>query len=230
MLDVKPLLAVLTLTCCTSPSALEVPGPVFQPIQPELFGVSGAQPLAWADFDNDGDLDLYVGFRHTPNRLYRNDRGSFRDVASEVGLDVADDTRAAAWGDFDGDGHLDLFVGFPFAEARFNRLYRNEGDGKAFTDVTARYEVRVAGSTRQSSFIDYDRDGDLDLFVALRDRPNHLLRNEGTRFVDVSDALGIADARRSVGAVWFEMDEDWVIDCFVANQIGEADGVFRNDG
>src|SRR6267142_1800657 len=82
--------------------------PTFALVQPELFGVTGGQPNAWADFDNDGDLDEFVGFRGRPNRLYRQDHGRFEDVAAAVGLADNVETRAAAWGDFDGDGHLDL--------------------------------------------------------------------------------------------------------------------------
>jgi hypothetical protein len=206
--------------------------PQFQEVQPELFSApgAGAQPNAWADYDNDGDLDLYVGMRYGPNRLYRNDGGAFRDVAPNVGLDVDDDTRVAAFGDFDGDGHLDLYIGFPFEEGRGNRLYRNDGDGRLFTDVASKYGVDAAGVTRQASFIDYDNDGDLDLFVAFRDRDNRLFRNDGERFEDVSESSGIDDSRRTVGVVWFDMDEDGDLDAFVTNQNGDNDGVFRNEG
>jgi hypothetical protein len=73
--------------------------PSFQQIQPETFSASGAYTSAWADFDNDGDLDLFVGFAHDiPNRLYRNDHGTFADVAAGMGLADQDETRAAAWG------------------------------------------------------------------------------------------------------------------------------------
>ena len=54
--------------------------PRFELVQPELFSANGAQPNAWADFDNDGDLDEFVGFRGRANRLYRQDRGRFEDV------------------------------------------------------------------------------------------------------------------------------------------------------
>src|SRR3989442_10196920 len=95
----------------------------FELVQPELFGVTGGQANAWADFDNDGDLDEFVGFRGRPNRLYRQDHGRFEDVAAAVGLADTVETRVAAWGDFDGDGHLDLYVGF--AGGVPNKLYRN---------------------------------------------------------------------------------------------------------
>jgi len=87
--------------------------PHFVPVQPELFAASGGQPNCWADFDNDGDLDLFVGFKaDLPNRLYRNDHGKFTEVAGDLGLADLPDTRAAAWGDFNADGHLDLYIGF----------------------------------------------------------------------------------------------------------------------
>jgi len=202
--------------------------PVFELVQPELFSANGGMPNAWADFDNDGDLDEFVGFRGRPNRLYRQDRGRFADVAVEVGLADTIETRAAAWGDFDGDGHVDLYVGF--IDGTPNRLYRNDGNGRHFTDVARQAGVDVAGVTRQASWIDYDNDGDLDLFVAFRDRPNRLFRNDGGRFVDVTAASGLGDPRKTVGAVWFDADGDGDLDLFVANQNGDTNGLFRNDG
>ena len=230
MLRITSFASVLLILSCAEPTETVVKAPQFESVQPDVFAMYGAQPNAWADYDNDGDLDLYVGFRYSPNRLYENDNGVFRDVAAEVGLNVMDDTRVASWGDFDADGHVDLFLGFPFEEGRMNRLYRNEGDGRAFTDVAAEVGVDVSGVSRQASFVDYDSDGDLDLFVALRDRANRLFENDGARFVDVTEASGIGDPRRTVGVVWFDMDEDGDLDVFVANQNGDADGMFRNDG
>jgi hypothetical protein len=202
--------------------------PRFELIQPELFGVTGGQPNAWADFDNDGDLDEFVGFRGRPNRLYRQDHGRFEDVAAIVGLADNVETRAAAWGDYDGDGQLDLYVGF--IDGTPNKLYRNQGGGRHFTDVAGALGVNLSGVTRQASWIDYDNDGDLDLFVAFRDKPNRLFRNDGSRFTDVTVESGIGDPRRSVGAVWFDIDGDGDLDLFVGNQNGDTNGLFRNDG
>jgi hypothetical protein len=212
-----------------TPTASSEPAP-FEPVQPDLFGVAGAQPNAWADYDNDGDLDLFVGFRGRPNRLYRNENGTFVDVAEQAGLADAADTRAAAWGDFDGDGHLDLYVGFSRRANLPNRLYRNEGDGRRFTDVAASRQLVSTGETRQPSWIDFDRDGDMDLFVAFRDAPNALFRNDGARFTEVAGTLGLADARKTVGASWFDFDQDGDLDLYVANQDGTLNGLFRNDG
>jgi len=80
------------------------------------------------------------------------------------------------------------------------------------------------------SWIDVDNDGDLDLFVALRDAPNMLFRNDDGRFTSVGKELGLDDPRRTVGAVWFDMDEDGDLDLFIANQNGDSNGLFRNDG
>src|SRR5262245_58590905 len=147
--------------------------PQFEAVQPELFAESGGQPNAWADFDNDTDLDLFVGFAAgKPNRLYRNHRGVFVDAAASVGIADLTDTRAAAWGDFDADGDVDLYVGFTRRSETHNKLYRNDDGGKRFTDVGAAMGVDVVGETRQVSWIDFDNDGDVDLFVAMRDAPN----------------------------------------------------------
>ena len=205
--------------------------PHFVPVQPELFAASGGQPNCWADFDNDGDLDLFVGFKaDLPNRLYRNDRGKFTEVAAELGLADLPDTRAAAWGDFNADGHLDLYVGFSRRSGIANKLYRNDGDGKRFTDVAKELGVDVKGETRQISWVDFDNDGRVDLFVAFRDAPNMLFHNEGNRFVDVAKDLGVDDPRKTVGAVWFDYNLDGRLDLFVANQDGTLNGLFRNDG
>ena len=202
----------------------------FESVQTDLFAEPGAQPNAWADYDNDGDLDLFVGRRGGANRLYRNDDGFFLDVAADVGLNDTTDTRAAAWGDYDADGDLDLYIGFPAQANTPNRLFRNEGDGEAFFDVAEQYGVDLVGTTRQPVWVDYDQDGDVDLFVAFRDQPNRLFRNDGRAFVDVTDAAGIGDPRRTVGVVWFDMDEDGDLDLHVSNQNGDEDSFFRYDG
>ena len=202
--------------------------PRFVPIQPELFATGGALANAFADIDQDGDLDLFVGFNGTPNRLYLNTGGAFRDIAVEAGVADARATRAAAWSDVDADGDPDLLLGFTPGAGPVLRLYRN--DGARFTDITAASGLTVeTGAVRQPTFLDVDGDGDLDLFVAFRDRANMLFRNGGGAFVDVAASVGLADARKSVGAVWFDYQQDGDFDLYVANQDGDANGFFRND-
>lgn len=203
--------------------------PGFEPVQPDLFSASGALANAWADADGDGDLDLFVGFNGTPNRLYINERGVFEDRATQAGVADARPTRASAWGDFDGDGDADLLVGFTPGDGGVLRLYRN--DSARFIDVTASAGVVVdSGAVRQPVWIDVEGDGDVDLFVAFRDRANALFRNDEGRFTDVAQELGLADVRRSVGAVWLDYDEDGDLDVVVGNMDGDANGIFRNDG
>ncbi len=207
--------------------------PNFKLHQPDLFKGGGAYTNAFADFDNDGDLDLFVGFRAKPNRLYRNDDGTFTDVAAQVGIADVGYTRTAAWGDYNGDGHLDLFVGSESSSditLVWNRLYRNDGDGKHFTDVSQSTGVKLSGRFRQASWVDYDNDGDVDLFVGFRDKPNVLLQNNNGKFINVAKSLGVDDPRKTVGAAWFDYDKDGDLDLYVANMDGDANGLFRNDG
>ena len=185
---------------------------------------------AFADYDGDGDLDVYVGFNGPANRLYRNDigqSGGFKDVAAESGVADARATRSAAWADYDADGNPDLMLGFAPGPASVLKLYRN--DAGRFTDVTSAAGLtRDSVAVRQFSWIDVDSDNDLDLFVALRDRPNALYRNDSGTFTDIAASIGLADARKSVGAIWFDYEEDGDLDLYVANQDGDKNGLFRN--
>jgi hypothetical protein len=215
--------------------------PRFEAVQPRLFAAGGTLVNAAADYDGDGDLDLFVGFNGASNRLYRNDGGVFADVASAAGIGDARPTRAAAWGDFDADGDPDLLVGFAPAAlptpaapaaaagtASVLRLYRN--DKGAFVDITRTAGLNVlAGAVRQPAWVDHDADGDLDLYVGFRDRPDMFFRNTAGRFLDVAADVGLADARKTVGAVWFDYDEDGDLDLYAAHMDGDANGLYRND-
>lgn len=169
-----------------------------------LAGTGYSMSADAADYDNDGDADLFVGgVRHS--RLYRNEGdGTFLDVTEEAGIDVNEWVVDAAWLDFDNDGHLDLFVvryvdwsadfdvycGDEEAGVRSychprmfkglpNALYRNRGDG-TFEDVSKSSGVgALIGKGMSASVADYDLDGFLDIFVANDKVPNFLFHNRG---------------------------------------------------
>ena len=203
----------------------------FTPVQPDLFADPGGQSNAWGDYDNDGDLDLIIVFNNAPARLYRNGPSGFEDVGTSLGLPTdGGNPRSVAWGDYDGDGDLDVYIGYS-GEGPPNRLFRNNlVDGSnGFTEVGEAAGVAIRGATRQINFIDYDSDGDLDLYVALRASVNRLLQNNDGVFTDVTFSTGIMEPRRTVGACWFDMDADGDLDLFTANQNGDRDGMFRNE-
>jgi len=126
-----------------------------------------SQAAAWADYDNDGDLDLYVGNEAEENypftgQLFRNrGDGSFVDVAAAAGVTNGRMAKGVAWGDFDEDGRQDLYVSNYTTP---NRLYRNRGDG-TFVDVAAEAGVERPLSSLAVATADFDNDGHLDLYV-----------------------------------------------------------------
>ena len=134
-----------------------------------------SQSASWADYDNDGDLDLFSCNESIPesleessaiifpSQLYENDgKGVFTDVAVRAGVTNLRYCKGSTWGDYDNDGDQDLYLSNYATE---NRLYRNNGDG-TFTDVARDLGVTEPGESFPTWFWDYDNDGWLDLFVA----------------------------------------------------------------
>ncbi len=132
---------------------------------------------AWADFDGDGWLDLFVGHESTaadphPSQLFHNNHdGTFTEVGAASGLAQLGFVKGVAWGDFNNDGRPDLYVSVMYGK---NHLFRNDGPrdahdigkGWLFTDVTAQAGVDKQNNSFATWFFDYDNDGWPDLFVA----------------------------------------------------------------
>jgi hypothetical protein len=139
-----------------------------------LMTMRPAHVAVWADYDNDGQLDLFLGAETIPGSgetnpcqlFHNNGDGTFTDVAATVGLAASGWVKGAAWGDYDNDGLPDLYVSRLFEP---NLLFHNDGPvggGWRFTDVTARAGVAEPLSSFTCWFFDYNNDGWLDLFVA----------------------------------------------------------------
>jgi len=168
--------------------------------------------VAWADYDEDGDPDLYVAKSLEANKLYRNDGTTFTDISAASGVADAGDGSGAAWADYDGDSDLDLYV-TNFGQP--NRLFRN--DGGTFTEVGAAAGVDDTGDGFGSAWADVDKDGDPDLYVA-NFGPNVFYRNLGNgTFEEIANDLGIADSSSGIQPVFADFDNDQDPDLFVAN-------------
>jgi hypothetical protein len=224
--------ALAVVSCVpAAPSDAPSPTPAFRAVQAELLAVPNSFANAWGDYDNDGDLDLAVSLGSGEVRLYRNDRGALVSVGATLGMPQAGshELRGLSWGDFDGDGFIDLLGGATSKE-KLTVVLRNDG-GRRFADVAPTLGLTIPNrSARQTNWIDYDNDGDLDVYATDRAGENTLYRNEGGRFVRVFAGVGPTDARPTVGACWFDMDRDGDLDLFLANQSGATDALWRNDG
>ena len=204
--------------------------PPFTSVQTELFAVPNSYSNAWGDYDNDGDLDLAVSLGTGEVRLYRNDKGVLTSVGAAAGMPQAGshELRGLSWGDYDGDGDIDLLGGSTPTD-KLTKVLRN--DGGKFTDVAAEIGLTIPGrSARQTNWVDYDNDGDLDVYSSDRAGDNKLFRNDGGKFTHVFVGVGPTDPRPTVGACWLDTDNDGDLDLFLANQSGAADALWRNDG
>ncbi len=232
--------------------------PTFDPkiagIEPHVAALGAS--VSVADFDADGWPDLYFTNSRfgAPNALYHNrGDGSFEEVAASAG--VAELNRegegvsmGGAWGDFDNDGREDLLVyryGFP-------ALFKNV-DGQRFQDVTAEAGLRRWINSNSAIWLDYDRDGLLDLYItayfrdidlwnlattkimhnsfefATNGGKNLLFHNRGGgKFEDVTDRMGVGSTRWTLAAASADFDGDGWPDIYLANDYGPEE-LYRND-
>ncbi len=186
-----------------------------------------ARGVTSADFDDDGDLDIYVSnYRLQDNLLFRNNGDfSFVNVASSYGVAGAAHTVGSAWGDIDNDGLLDLFVGnFSHPGQEQSHFYRNRGPAGGYT-----FEDRGTGGVAwQESFSsptlgDYDNDGDLDLFFTTVYGGNFPVlysnSNGSFSFSNVTSSAGLGGIQDTYQAAWADIDNDGDLDLVTGGRI-----------
>ncbi len=196
---------------------------------------SNQHGAAWADHDEDGDLDLIVTAGNpqvSHSMLYRNTGDGAFSWTTENAIynDFYYSTpavHAPVWGDYDNDGLIDLFVA---GHDIRNRLFHNEGGG-SFTRITSHVLVNDAANSEHASWVDYDDDGDVDLFVPNAFSPfrNALYRNDRDGvFTKITDS-GLTSRFEATGAgCWGDYDNDGFADVFLKN--AQRNSLYHNDG
>jgi hypothetical protein len=186
-----------------------------------------ASGIAAADYDNDGDIDIFVSGWYTNSRLYRNNGDfTFTDVAASAGIvDPNQPNMSPCWGDVNQDGHLDLYVSIRTGNNAYtgsNHLYMNNGDG-TFTDQAIAMDVDAEGDpTLLSAFFDFDRDGDDDLYLGTDKGSggfwkNRLYRNDAGSFTEVTTQTSAEAYIDCMGIAVGDLDFDGFYDMYLTN-------------
>ena len=186
----------------------------------EVVSLLDTAGVSTPDYDNDGDPDVYL-LRRGTSRLLRND-GSFEffDVTAEAGVGYDGAPASASWGDFDGDGWLDLYISTLGSEA--DVLYRSQGGGR-FVDRTDLLPGMTGDQSFGASFVDFDDDVDVDLYVVNdKHAGNRLWRNDGPGcdgwcFTEVGAAWGIDTRAFGMGLGIGDFDNDLDLDLSFAD-------------
>jgi hypothetical protein len=184
----------------------------------------------WADFDNDGRLDLFVANEYSPSQLFHNNgNGTFTDVARVAGVDRTAFSKAVVAGDYDGDGYPDFYVSNYAGE---NFLYHNNQNG-TFTEVAKKLGVERPIFSFPVWFFDYDNDGWLDLFVSSfihsvsevigsylgfpgKAETLKVYKNlGGSSFRDVTEELGLSRVFMPMGSNFGDIDNDGFLDIYL---------------
>lgn len=208
--------------------------------------------VATGDINNDGLIDIFFTGNQVSNKLYLN-KGNlkFEDITKKAG--IGGDSRwytGVTMADVNGDGFLDIYcsVAGKF-EPKNNELYINNGNG-TFTEKAKEYGIDDIGSSVQGTFFDYDKDGDLDLFVAnypptkfnsptfayvqmmrfVKDNESgHLYRNDGNHFANVTTEAGVKNYGLSLSATIGDINNDTWPDIYVSNDFNSPDFMYINN-
>lgn len=184
----------------------------------------------FADLDNDGDKDLFLGRFSLENKLFENlGNGTFSEI-KDLGDLAIPIVAVASASDYDNDGDLDLYLGryldprtdlpttpFYTRNGQSNSLLRNDGNFQ-FTDVTQEAGVDDKGLTLGTTWADYDNDGDQDLYIANDFGRNTFFQNQGDgTFLDITEDNGTIDLGFGMSASWGDANNDGALDLYIAN-------------
>lgn len=187
---------------------------------------------SWCDYDNDGDVDLFLPISNGNNKLFRNDDSTFTEITTGNIVQDGGTSFSGSWGDYNGDGYMDLFVCNSNIEANF--LYKNLGNG-TFQKVTSGAIVTTTGKTVSALWFDVDNDGDLDLVSAEANGQNTTLRrnklyinNGNETFSPANGGPLTTDQSNSTGIASADIDRDGDIDLALSTRNGKNE-VYFND-
>lgn len=229
----KSLLDVIKFTDVTSSVGFDIV-PTFT--EGENIEFRNSTHVEAADYDGDGDVDIYVGsydpatssYKHY---LFNNDMVRFKDVSEEVGIRHSGKESSAIFADYDNDGFLDLYI----VKEDGDILYRNTGNG-VFEDVTEDAEIGSKKGGNKALFFDLDHDGDLDLFEAGQNS-NLVFRNNGDgSFREQAGKMGLSGSGANCrDAAFGDFDDDGDIDLIVVNDnagnilyANQRQGIFKD--
>ena len=210
--------------------------------------------VAAGDINNDGRIDLYFGGNSVDNKLYLNEGNfTFTDITQQAGVASPDSwTTGVTMADVNNDGYLDIYVcksGNPDSPNRKNQLFINQGDN-TFVDKAVEYNLDIKSLSNHAVFFDYDRDGDLDMYLLKNsfkpflgmsmesgqrykpdpDGGNALYENDNGTFKNVTQEKGILSSKIGfgLGVSISDINLDGWPDIYISNDFFERDYLYIN--